>query len=231
MRIVLFNILLYVIVCEAQSVVTRDDIHAVIQAYIQQMAKDQHIEAECEFRSIPDSIEVDAAGVQLRVAADSHAVIRNTTALPIEILAHGELKKRVVVSLVVHTFEQVLVAQRKINRSIILSPNFFAVQRVETTQMHDQVFNITADLSHYRSTQMINIGKVLTTTMTELIPVVKNGARVAVHVKSGNLLVSTFGETKHDGNIGDKIMIRIPTTGALLQGVIVDDTTVNVVLP
>jgi len=59
-------------------------------------------------------------------------------------------------------------------------------------------------------------------------PVVQSGTRVTVVVRSGAVRASAQGVVRGTGRVGDVVHVRVDSTGALVEGRVVDGTTVEV---
>lgn len=64
------------------------------------------------------------------------------------------------------------------------------------------------EIKEWVANRTLSAGSMITTSDVKLIPVVKNGDKVTITVKCGNVTLRTTGQSKQDGRIGDSIQVK-----------------------
>ncbi|MBM4053988.1 MAG: flagellar basal body P-ring formation protein FlgA [Planctomycetes bacterium] len=128
-------------------------------------------------------------------------------------------------------FEDVVVANKRINRNDILTAEDIAIKRIETTRLPGvTTYDSIEPLLGKRVLYTILPDKPIAQNMVDDPAVIKKGDLVKILVKIGNLSVLSKGIAKEDGYRGRVIKIMNIDTKRELYGEVKEDNTVKVVL-
>ncbi|MBE7548146.1 hypothetical protein KsCSTR_39670 [Candidatus Kuenenia stuttgartiensis] len=131
----------------------------------------------------------------------------------------------------IRRYEEIVVANRKINRNDILTTKDICIKRIETTSMPGfTTIDSVEPLLGKRVLYTIPPGKPLTQNMVDDPAVIKKGELVKILVKIGNLSILTKGVAKEDGYKGRAIKVMNLDTKKELYGEVQDDCTVKIIL-
>lgn len=129
----------------------------------------------------------------------------------------------------IRTYEDIVIANKKINRHDVLSMDGLVIKRMETTKLEGVTFDDIEDLIGKRSIRPILPNIPITIEMIDNPPLIKKGDFIKVSVQSGNLHVVTKGVAKEDGYVGKVIRIRNIDSNKELYGKVEDSTTVKII--
>jgi flagella basal body P-ring formation protein FlgA len=130
----------------------------------------------------------------------------------------------------VRTFETLVVAAGLLPRHTILTEDHLTKSKRETTNLTQDVYKETKDLSGLRTKRILQPGRILTTSAVEEPPVVERGATIDLRFLKGGLEITLQGVARQDGRIGETIQVKCTETKKLFRGEIVDGETVIVAL-
>lgn len=212
-----------------QVSVTNYDIEEVVKAYIINHLSGDSEEIEIVFRNVPTRLHFEGERFELAVNPDRGVSLRGNLSLPVDIVVDGKTTQRVIVSVRVRTFGEVLTTTRTIPRGTLYDPHDYIVQRVETTRLPDDVVTAPMQLMGKRTNRVIREGVLLRASYFEDIPVIKTGQVVTVRVQMGNVIVTTPAIARDDGGIGDIISVQIKGRHDRLRARIVDETIVEII--
>ena len=129
----------------------------------------------------------------------------------------------------IRTYEDIVIANKKINRHDILSMDGLVIKRMETTKLAGVTFDDIEGLIGKRSIRPILPNIPITAEMIDNPPLIKKGDFIKVSVQSGNLHIVTKGVAKEDGYMGKVIRIRNIDSNKELYGKVEDSTTVKII--
>lgn len=185
-------------------------------------------QTEISFRSVPENIEIAAREYRLHVVGDTRTEWKGAVAVRVEIEAEGKIVHRCLVSVLIRTYAEVLIAERVIQRHAEPGPDDVRTLRMETTLFQRRVFVALSSLEGVRSRQIIPRGSILYEDLFERIPMVQRGERVNVHVRSGGVMLSTEGIVQDDGDRGDFVTVELASRRDRIRGRIDGDNLVTV---
>lgn len=127
------------------------------------------------------------------------------------------------------TYEDIVVANRKINRHDTLTTDDLVVKRMETTTLAGVPFDNTDDLEGKRALRQIPHNTPITAEMIDNPPLIKKGDLIKVTVNSGNLHIVTKGVAKEDGYLGKFIKFKNIDSNKVLYGRVEDSSSVKII--
>jgi flagella basal body P-ring formation protein FlgA len=166
-------------------------------------------ETEIVVRTVPENIEIPGSAYVLHVAGDARTQWKGALAVRVEIESEGRIVHRCMVSVLVRTYADVLVAGRPISRHVQPGPSDVRTMHMETTLIQRPLLGDLASLEGMRSRQIITQGSILYEDLFESLPLVLQGDRVLVKVQSGGVALTTEGIAREDGGRGDYVMVEL----------------------
>ena len=76
----------------------------------------------------------------------------------------------------------------------------------------------------------IRAGELITVERSQSIPDAKDGSHVFIVVSSGQLQIKSDGSLMGNANIGETVKVISDATNQVLDGILVDNQTVNITL-
>ncbi|MGC8594336.1 MAG: flagellar basal body P-ring formation chaperone FlgA [Candidatus Kryptoniota bacterium] len=119
----------------------------------------------------------------------------------------------------VRTFEKVLIATRMIHPHEVIDSSSVSLMRSETTEIVNPVASI-GQLDGKWTNRWIQAGKILTSDMFDLIPLIKRGDDVAIIFRTKNVTVKDRGTALQDGKLNEVIKVANEYNEPLLGKVI-----------
>jgi flagella basal body P-ring formation protein FlgA len=166
----------------------------------------------------------------VRVSESVTEIRPGNFSLPIELLADGRVEQHCIVSVKVRTYDSVLVATRQLGRHENLTSEDVRKERVETTSLRGEALTRTDQLEGVRTSRILSSGTVLTSDLTEPVPLVVQGSQVVLIVQGQGVRFSTDAIARQDGRRGERIMVQRAGSSARLQAMVIDAKTVQMVI-
>lgn len=129
------------------------------------------------------------------------------------------------VSVLVRTFENVVVARKDLNRGEVIDSGkvwgLFSVERRETTFLKKGYLCDVSGIYGKKLKKALRRGEIIFESYFDDLPLVKGGETVRVIAKVGNVKVETMGIAKSNGHLNEIIMIVNPASGKLFHGKVI----------
>ncbi len=185
-------------------------------------------DTELTFRSVPESIRVESSDYTLHVESGRSTRFKGAVSFVVVIECGARSAQRCMITAVVRTYADVLVAARMIPRRTTPSADHVAVLRMETTSI-DRPFAVDpASLAEKRTRRIVSQGSILYEDLFESVPIVQAGDRVNVRVQAGAVTVTAEGVAREDGHRGDVIDVSVRGRGERLKARVHNERTVAV---
>lgn len=210
-----------------RTVLTPADFRQTIDRYLKENLRTEGVETEYSFRSLPNEISLPKGEYSLRVPQSQPLTKKGHSGIPVEILHAGNVERVVMCSVFIRTFEKVYVALRPFEKNEELDPSFFAVDRIETTNMNDAV-TFDMPVSGLRTKRMMKENTVLQRSFIETVPAVRRDQRVSLLVKANNITIGSSAVAKDDGAIGDEILVQRVGTRETVRAKIIGQSIVEI---
>lgn len=132
------------------------------------------------------------------------------------------------VSLRIHRFAEVLVAQASLRRHDLPSETEFSLQRMDITSLLEQPVSAFETIEGLRMRRNLAKGQILTTSAVEPVPDIEVGREVSIQYSNDLFTIATTGTAQQSGRVGDVIRVKNRTSGKLVQARILDNSTVAI---
>lgn len=221
-------IILFVSVCSSGTDFTSSNLKPFVEEYIKSTFTDSTTEVLIEFRNIPADITVPSDDYRLKVADESGRTYRGNVSLPVEIISDGKVYRKLIVSVKVRTFENVIVSTSFINRNESILNAKVTTKKIETTSLPVGLIREAAQLNGMRSRRIINEGSVLYENWFESEPVVKRNDMLDMIVSAKSVKVTTQVVAKEDGRIKDVVTVEEMNSKKKHRATVLDSRRVEI---
>jgi flagella basal body P-ring formation protein FlgA len=189
--------------------ISKGDLEGAVREYIASRRAACSEQSEIVFRGVPGGVEVPGEGYELHVASDTRTQWKGTVSVRVEVESGGRIVHRCLVSVLIRTYADVLVAGHPIGRHEQAGAGEVTSQRMETTLIQRPLVLDLASVEGMRTRQMLPKGSILYKDLFEPIPLVQQGDRVLVKVQSHGVALSTEGIARDDGGRGDYVSVEL----------------------
>ncbi len=213
-----------------RTVIPGSEFRQVITTYVSERMDSTTNDIAVEFRSTPESVTIDASGYSLNIQSSVALPLKGYAGIPVEVRADGKLIRTVVCSVMIRRFENVCVSTRDLDRNDIIQPIDIKVQRMETTNLDDDVIVSLISTVKTRAKRMVKANTVLKNSMIEEIPAVNYNDKVIVLVRTKNLSIAAAGTARQEGKIGEEVRIQREGSREFLTAKVIGNQTVEIVI-
>ena len=140
----------------------------------------------------------------------------------------GWYRKSIPAVVRIDVLNDVVVARRPIGRYKPITEKDVTVQRLDLTNLPAHIFTDTGEVIGKRARRKIQAKSVLRHDMIETPPLVHRGSMVSIVAESGGLKVTTLGEVKSSGYLGQRVKVVNLDSKKTIFARVVDENTVQV---
>lgn len=213
----------------AQRDITRIRIDEAIARWVRKKMDDYPgVEWKLEYKRVPESFPGPVGAFSLAVKTRGTFKGRGYHLLEVRVMKDGILSTKIPVAVVIHTYENVLVATQRINRRQRLQETCFRKELQETTFSAHEPLRTLPDMGAFQARVIIPAGKMLTSAMIEKAPLVARGQRVELLISAGAVALRTYAMAQEPGNANDWIRVWALDTRRVLKGKITQNGSVHV---
>ena len=150
--------------------------------------------------------------------------------LPVAIVfkVDGRMERKVPALVSLEILQSVVVSRRPIPRLKIITPEDVMLRQANVVGRGAQVMRSIDEVVGKRARRAISMNTELHAGLVEWPPVVKKGDRVLIVAESGHLRITTTGEVKTTGKIGQQVRVLNLDSQKTIMAQVVDSHTVRV---
>ena len=154
-------------------------------------------------------------------------ISRGRSVIHVVVNSENNRTKKIPVSILVRTFQDVLVSSHQLNRNSFVRADDVRVETRETTNLRRNRFIITPDeITDKILIRGVSANRILRNDMFRVPPLVARGAQVTLMVKTKNLVVRTKGLARQEGELNQVIEVQPLPSGKIVMAKIIDRMTV-----
>jgi flagella basal body P-ring formation protein FlgA len=195
--------------CESYAqLVSGTEIESAIKRYVRTVISPS-TEYLIEFKDVRSKYDVGFSNPSLSVSVANSFLLKGLVTFMVKAESRGDVSTHssvIPVTANVRTFEKVLVSTKMIQPHAVIDSSLVSAIRSETTEIANPVTNI-GQLDGKWTNRWIQAGKVLTSEMFDLIPLVKRGDDVTVIFRTKNVIVKDRGTALQDGRLNEVIKV------------------------
>nr|MDJ0884649.1 flagellar basal body P-ring formation chaperone FlgA [Desulfobacterales bacterium] len=140
----------------------------------------------------------------------------------------GRFERKVAALVGLEVIQNVVVSRKPIPRLKIITPDDVLLRPMNVVGRRDDVIRAVEDVIGKRARRAIGMNRELHAGMVEWPPVVKKGDRVMIVAESGNLRITTMGEVKSTGKVGEQVRVVNLDSKKTVMAQVLDGRTVRV---
>ena len=196
----------------AGVVVPEAEIHTAVRDYVRGLLSAFEGEVTIEVRRQGD-LRVEGTGaVRLRVRPSQTRSSARVIPVTLAVCRGPVVIREYLLSANVSYFDEVAVAARPIQRHEPIDEGAIAMERREVTTILGRYVRDAAELEGMRAKMRIGFGRPIDRRYVERAPVVERGDRVRIQVVIGGVTASTDGVAGESGAVGERIVVKNPSS-------------------
>ena len=211
----------------AGQVVTQERVEQTLRQYIlnRGLWKPDQIEVKAlSFKPVP----LRAGKLVLRVLKHGKAIGPGVHTFLLAADVAGKEESQIWVRTEIKLYDNVVVSARPLAHREVIAPSDVRLDWREIDPNAARPFTKIEEVVGKQVSRATHVNEVLTAAQAEAPQVVRHGSAIVLVYESATLRVETSGEALQAGKVGEMIRVKNPSSGKLLQGVVLDGKTVRV---
>ena len=177
---------------------------------------------------VPQSIILPKGHVAYRVAAPRSRELMGKCSIAIDFSVNGHSQKKVWATAIIEMRGPVVVTRRPLGRHKPITEDDIEVQTLDLSDLPDGVVTDPEAVLGKRTRRAIGAQTPLRADLIELPPLVKRGDLVVIIAESNGLKITTLGQVKKRGRLGERIPVVNMDSKKTLYARVIDSNTVKV---
>ncbi|WP_051412028.1 flagellar basal body P-ring formation chaperone FlgA [Halonatronum saccharophilum] len=178
----------------------------------------------------PSNLVIPYGDISLEVEGSVGRSLIGRNTIPIKVMIDDNVYRRIYLQYRVSVAKEVLVARDRIERGTKLSEGLFERSEVLIDSNNNQYLSPDQDLSGRRMRVSLESGRPLLERMVEIPPLVNRWSDIRIIARVGGIEISTTGRARQSGHLGEVIQVQNTDSGNTVEGRVVGEDTVEVLL-
>jgi flagella basal body P-ring formation protein FlgA len=217
-----------IIIARSHVEIQKEEIEKIVSEFIiQQIPRDNKTLRIKEIQ-VPVGIILPKGRITYRVTAPRNRQLMGRCPLSVHFSINGNTEKKIWVTAVLEVLGPVVVTRKPLGRYRPIAADDIEVQTMDLANLPANVLSDPEAAIGKRTKRAIGAQMPLRADSIELPPLVKRGDFVTIIAESKNLKVTTLGQVKKRGCLGERIPVVNLDSKKVLHALVVDANTVKV---
>ena len=208
--------------------IMRSEIEKIVSDFILKHAPRENTTARIKEIRVPGGVLLSKGPVTYKVAAPRSRQLMGRCPISVEFSVDGRLQKKVWATAVVEVLAPVVITRKPLGRFKPITEDDIEVQTLDLADMPSNVLSDPEAAIGKRTRRAIGALTPLRADSIELPPLVKRGDLVVIIAESETLKITTLGQVKKKGRLGERIPVVNLDSKKILHAEVVDANTVRV---
>ncbi|MEJ2164384.1 MAG: flagellar basal body P-ring formation chaperone FlgA [Desulfobacterales bacterium] len=217
-----------IVVKRSVIVMSREKMKTLVSDYISQNLLVDLPGAKIKDIRVAEEIELPDGRITYTVSPTRNSESMGIIQFNINFDVNGKFYKRVWAAATVEVFSDVVVTKRPLGRYKPITEDDIEVQRMDLANLPSDVLTDPETVLGKRTKRALAAQTVLRPNLVEFPPLVKRGDMVVIIAETKGLKVTTLGEVKKKGRIGERIPVTNYDSKKIIYARVVDANTVKV---
>jgi len=186
---------------------------------------------EFEAKDYPNDVTLPFRETTLEYKLDTRPSRYGLPYFHVKIVQDGEVVRKVRLSNYVKIVADVVSAAREIESGQVIAEHDLEYVKSDLSELRPGTYNDMEDLVGKQAYRRVREGEIISRSMIETRPDINSGDMVTLVVTSPGLVVATQGKALEKGFIGENIRVLNVQSNQTLNGIVVDETTVEITGP
>ena len=177
---------------------------------------------------VPHNVILPKGRVAYKVAAPRSSELMGKCSIAVDFSVNGHSQKKVWATATIEILGPVVVTRKPLGRHKPITEDDIELQTMDLSDLPAGVVNDPATVLGKRTRRAIGAQTPLRADLIELPPLVKRGDMVMIVAESNGLKITTLGQVKKRGRLGERIPVINMDSKKILYGRVIDSNTVKV---
>ncbi|MGD9087523.1 MAG: flagellar basal body P-ring formation chaperone FlgA [Desulfobacterales bacterium] len=216
------------VVTRSHFEIQKEEIQKIVSEFIIQQTPQENKNLRIKKIQVPDSIMLPKGRITYRVTAPRNRRFIGRCPLNVHFSVNGRAEKKLWVTVELEVLGSVVVTRKPLGRYRPITAEDIEVQTMDLANLPANVLSDPEAAIGKRTKRAIGARMPLRADNIELPPLVKRGDFVTIIAESENLKITTLGQVKKRGRMGERIPVVNLDSKKVLHARVIDANTVKV---
>ena len=224
----LLNMPAKVVVTRSFITISQEKIKALVSDYILNNFLSLRKDARIKNIKVASGLRVPTGRISYKVSPPRKRNLLGKVPVSVTFSVDDKLYKRVWATVTIEEFATVVVTKKPLGRYKPITEDDIELQKLDLAKLPSNAITDPNAVLGKRTRRAIGTRTVLSSNMVELPPLVKRGDVVVIVAESDGLKITTLGQVKKKGRLGERIPVINFDTKKILYAQVLDSNTVKV---
>jgi flagella basal body P-ring formation protein FlgA len=177
---------------------------------------------------VPQSVILPKGSVAYKVTAPRSGELMGKCSIAVDLSVNGQPQKKVWTTATIEILGPVVMTRKPLGRHKPITEDDIELQTVDLSDLPRDVIVDPEAVLGKRTRRAIGAQTPLRADLIELPPLVKRGDLVTIIAESNGLKITTLGQVKKKGRLGERIPVINMDSKKILYARVIDENTVKV---
>ena len=177
---------------------------------------------------VPESVILSKGRIAYKVSAARGSELAGKCSIAIDFSVDGQSQKTVWTTATIEILGPVVVTRKPLGRFQPITEDDIELQTMDLSDMPGDIISDSAEVLGKRTRRAIGAQTALRADFVELPPLVKRGDLVTIILESNGLKITTLGQVKKKGRLGERIPVINVDSKKMVYARVIDAKTVKV---
>ena len=218
------------VICRGDESSTNLQIKEMVVSYFERILDLPRSDIQLKFVHLPKAELIDSNKYQYLIESKRVVPRLGYQTLWLKVFDNQVLVKQFHIMVDLSIYIDVVIATKKLKRGEIVQREKISIKRLKFSWDYGNLIKSINSAVGLATKQVIREGEILKRSWLREPPDIRRGDKIKVQILSRDLVVTTSGEVKEDGLVGDKVKIVCAATGKHVYGIVQSPQLVTIQL-
>jgi len=208
--------------------ISRDKIKSLVSDYISNNLINNLSNARIKDIRVSENLKLPGGRITYTVKPPRNNDLAGKIPFTVNFEVNGKFYKRVWATATVEIFTHVVVTKKPLGRHKPITEDDIEMQMMDLAKLPSNVITDPELILGQRTRRAIGSHTVLRSNLVEFPPLVKRGDVVVILAETGGMKITTLGQVKKKGRLGERIPVMNFDSKKVLYARVLDSNTVKV---
>ena len=208
--------------------ISREKIKMLVSDYIQKTILKDHADGSIKDIQVADSLKLPNGRITFKVIPPRNRDLLGKIPFSVHFDVNGKFYKRVWATATVEVLAEVVITKKPVGRHKPITEDDIELLKMDMAKLPSGVITDPEAVLGKRTRRAIGAKTVLRADLVEFPPLVKRGDVVVIVVETSGLKITTLGQVKKKGRLGESIPVMNYDSKKILYARVLDSSTVKV---
>lgn len=215
-------------VVRSHVTVEEEEIKQIVSEFILGNISQDHKTARIKEIRVPESVILPKGRIAYKVAAARGSELAGKCSIAIDFSVDGQSQKTVWTAATIEILGPVVVTSKPLGRFQPITEDDIDLQTMDLSDLSGDIISDPVAVLGKRTRRAIGAQTPLRADLVELPPLVKRGDLVTIIAESNGLKITTLGQVKKKGRLGERIPVINVDSKKMVYARVIDSKTVKV---